>query len=155
MPLLKYFGSVGTALLLLLFGLNWLVPQSAEGPVRSGVDRTVIRISSIERLPEPVVIDTSLPTIVPPPTSIEPLERPLLASVETNLQPRKAVSTQDVSDSGKPRLTKPEPLKKAVSHRRPAVEPAQPRSVEAAAPVTRMSLLDILKERLGQSLKIN
>ena len=76
MPLLKYFSSVGAALLLLLYGLNWLLPLSAEGPVRSGVDRTVIRISSIERLPEPVVIDTSLPTIVPPPTSIEPRLEP-------------------------------------------------------------------------------
>src|ERR1700677_2390532 len=75
MPLLRYFGCVGSALLLLLFGLNWCFPQPVAEPVGAATDRPVIRISSIETLPEPVVIDTSLPTIVPPPTALEFAER--------------------------------------------------------------------------------
>ena len=65
MPLMRYFGFVGSALLLLLFGLDWYLPQPVVEPVRAVTDKPVIRISSIEKLPERVVIDTNLPTIVP------------------------------------------------------------------------------------------
>ena len=65
MPLLRYFGFAGSALALLLFGLSWYFPQPVSEPVRSGIDGPVIRISSVEQLPERVDIDTSLPTIVP------------------------------------------------------------------------------------------
>ena len=75
MPLMRYFGFVGSALLLLLFALNWYLPQPLVEPVRAVTDQPVIRISSIEKLPERVVIDTSLPTIVPPPTALEFAER--------------------------------------------------------------------------------
>src|SRR5262245_41140926 len=66
MPLLRYFGFAGSALVLLLFGLSWSVPQPVAEPIRSGIDRPVIRITSVEQLPERVDIDSSLPTIVPP-----------------------------------------------------------------------------------------
>jgi hypothetical protein len=75
MPLMRYFGFVGSALLLLLFGLNWYLPQPVAEPVGAVTDKPAIRISSIETLPERVVIDTSLPTIVPPPTALEFAER--------------------------------------------------------------------------------
>jgi hypothetical protein len=158
MPLLKYFGSAGTALLLLLFGLNWLVPQTAEGPVRSGVDRTVIRISSVERLPERVTIDTSLPTIVPPPNLVDnPQQRTQSAFIE--ISPHQAVLDADHVTTKKQGRTKREPLNKVAVQRAPPTvrnEPPAYHSVEAAAPVIRISLLDILKERLGQSLfKLN
>jgi hypothetical protein len=57
------------------------------------------------------------------------------------------------------KLAKREPLQK-VAVRRPPVpvngEHANSERVQAAAPVTRVSLLDIIKERLGQSLfKLN
>ena len=67
MPLLRYFGFAGSALVLLLFGLNWFVAPPVAEPIRSGIDRSVIRISSVEKLPERVDIDSSLPTIVPAP----------------------------------------------------------------------------------------
>jgi hypothetical protein len=67
MPLLRYIGFAGSALVLLLFGLNWCFPQHVSEPIRSGIGRPVIRISSVERLPERLDIDTSLPTIVPRP----------------------------------------------------------------------------------------
>jgi len=75
MPLLRYFGFVGSALVLLLFGLSWCFPQPVAEPIRSGIDRPVIRISSVERLPERVDIDTSLPTIVPSPAVLDFAER--------------------------------------------------------------------------------
>jgi len=67
MPLMRYFGFVGSALLLLLFGLDWYLPQPAVESVRAVTDRPAIRISSIEKLPERVVIDTSNPIAAAPP----------------------------------------------------------------------------------------
>ena len=66
MPLLRYFGFVGTALLTLLWVSHWLLPGSTAEPVRNDIDRTFIRISSIEKLPEKVVFDTSVPYVAPP-----------------------------------------------------------------------------------------
>src|SRR5258705_5532853 len=80
MPLLRYFGFAGSALVLLLFGLSWTVPQPVAEPIRSGIDRPVIRISSVEKLPERVDIDSSLPTIVPPPNVMDFAERCPLAN---------------------------------------------------------------------------
>jgi hypothetical protein len=68
MPLMKYFGFVGSALVLLLLAMNWLLPEPANEPVRGGIERPVIRISSIETLPERVVFDTGLPYVAPPPS---------------------------------------------------------------------------------------
>ena len=68
MPLLKYFGFVGTALLLLLLGLSWLLPEFKTENIRADIDKSVIRISSIEKLPDRVVYDTSVPAIASPQT---------------------------------------------------------------------------------------
>jgi hypothetical protein len=161
MPLLRYFGFVGSALLLLLLGLNWYLPQPAAEPVGAVTDRPVIRISSIEKLPEPVVFDTSLPTIVPPPTALEFAERwpEEIKAVEAKPLPRPPILTAGDGAAKTKKLAKREPLQK-VAARRPPVpvngEPANSDRVQAAAPVTRVSLLDIIKERLGQGLfKLN
>ena len=156
MPLMRYFGFVGSALLLLLFGLDWYLPQPVVEPVRSVTDKPVIRIRSIEKLPERVVIDTSLPTIVPPPTALEYAER-----WPEEAKPLPRPTTLNAGD-GAPKtkkLAKSEPLKK-VAARRPTApvndEQANSHRVQAAAPATRVSLLDIIKERLGQSpFKLN
>ena len=37
MPLMKYFGFVGSALVLLLLGLGWYLPQPTAEPVRAGI----------------------------------------------------------------------------------------------------------------------
>lgn len=161
MPLLRYFGFVGSALLLLLFGLNWYLPQLAVEPVGAVTDRPVIRISSIETLPERVVIDTSLPTIVPPPTALEFAERwpEEIKAVEAQPPPTLPILNAGDGAAKTNKLAKREPLQK-VAARRPPVpvnrEHANSYRVQAAAPVTRVSLLDIIKERLGQSLfKLN
>ena len=160
MPLMKYFVFVGSALVLLLFGLSWCFPQPVAEPIRSGIDRPVIRISSVEQLPERVDIDTSLPTIVPPPSVLEFAERwPVANIVETMPASRPTTPTAGDGVPKKPNVAKREPVKKVVAYRAappPNIEPAPSYSVQAVAPVTRLSLLDILKERLGQSLfKLN
>ena len=66
MPLIKYFVFVGSALVLLLLAMNWLSPEPTAEPVHSSIERPVIRISSIETLPERVVFDNSMPYMAPP-----------------------------------------------------------------------------------------
>ena len=161
MPLRRYFGFVGSALLLLLFGLDWYLPQPVVEPVRAVTDKPVIRISSIEKLPERVVIDTSLPTIVPPPTALEFAERwpEEIKVVEAKPLPRPTTLNAGDGAPKTKKLAKSEPLKK-VAARRPTApvndEHANSYRVQAAAPATRVSLLDIIKERLGQSpFKLN
>jgi hypothetical protein len=66
MPILKYFGFVSSGLLALLFGLNWLMPERQFEPARAEAgSKFAIRISSIEKLPERVVFDTSVPSPLP------------------------------------------------------------------------------------------
>jgi len=67
MPIGRYFLYIGGVLLALLLIVDWWLPSlgSESGP--SGVDRTTIHIHSAQKWPAAVVIDTTLPTIVPPP----------------------------------------------------------------------------------------
>lgn len=93
MPLMKYFGYVGIALVLLMVGIGWWFPQPGLEPVSNDAERPAIRISSVEHPPERVVIDTSLPTIVPlpsenfsPPTiPIEPTQQAFANKAQTQL----------------------------------------------------------------------
>ena len=70
MPVARYFLFVGGVLLALLFAVDALVPQAAvvagTSLSSSGIDKSTVRIHSTQKLPERVVYDTSLPTIVPP-----------------------------------------------------------------------------------------
>ena len=122
MPLLRYFGFAGGALVLLLFGLSWCVPQPVAEPIRSGIDRPVIRISSVEQLPARVDIDSSLPTIVPPPNVMEFAERwPVANIVEITgtivENPGPKLTTVSAGVTKKQRLAKREPGKKVAAHR--------------------------------------
>ena len=164
MPLLGYFGFGGSALVILLFGLSWCFPQPVAEPIRSGIDRPVIRISSLEHLPERVDIDSSLPTIVPPPSVLEFAERwPVANAVEITgtivENPSLKPTTQSAGVPKKRSIAKREPAKKVVAHRAaPSVNNAPVSNYweQAAAPTPRLSLLDILKDRFGQNLfKLN
>jgi hypothetical protein len=68
MPVARYFLYVGGVLLALLFVLDAFAPQEVAGAGHSapGIDKSTVRIHSDQKLPERVVYDTSLPTIVPP-----------------------------------------------------------------------------------------
>lgn len=66
MPIWRYFLTVGTA----LWSVFYLVDVYSDKPsaeIKPDIQRMSIRISSINRSPELVVIDTTLPTITPPP----------------------------------------------------------------------------------------
>ena len=73
MPVARYFMFVGGALLALLFLIDAYVPSQALVVSHSApsVDRNVVRIRSDAKLPERVVYDTSLPTIVPPASKVQ------------------------------------------------------------------------------------
>jgi hypothetical protein len=60
-------------LLALLFLADWYMPQPPAPPARAEADRSIIRLNSRHQWPERIVIDTSLPTIVPPPAVADAL----------------------------------------------------------------------------------
>jgi hypothetical protein len=68
MPVARYLLFVGGLLLALLFALDASPPQqtAVAGNAAPSINKTVVRIRSDQKLPERVVYDTSLPTIVPP-----------------------------------------------------------------------------------------
>jgi hypothetical protein len=70
MPIVRYMVWVGTSLLVLLFVANWCLPVPPR-EAHQAIDKPVIRIASVQRPPDPVVIDTNQPTIVPPPKPME------------------------------------------------------------------------------------
>lgn len=165
MPLMKYFVFVGSALVLLLIGIGWFFQQPVPEPSRSDSERPTIRISSVEQLPERVVIDASLPTFVPPSVTFDPStiaveparQRSQVAFAELNANPKPAASNAVADVSKRKHVAKREPPKKVVAHRAAAplnIAPAPTYIVQE--PSTRMSLLETLKERLGQTLfKLN
>jgi hypothetical protein len=84
MPLARYFLGVGGVLLALLLGLNAYLPSqpapAVAGATVADAAKPVVRIHSTQKLPERIVIDTSLPTIVPAPAVIAaaPAKKPAL-----------------------------------------------------------------------------
>lgn len=90
MPVTRYFLYVGGVLLVLLFAFNLYVPQQvavADNDVPS-IDKAVVRIRSDQKLPERVVYDTSLPTIVPPPSANTKVAAAPPAPVDVTAQAR-------------------------------------------------------------------
>jgi hypothetical protein len=67
-PLGRYFAFAGSLLLVMLFIADWYLPSASSQPFfqEARVDKSIIRIKSAHKWPESMVIDTSLPTIVPP-----------------------------------------------------------------------------------------
>ncbi len=70
----RYFLFGGGVLLALLFVIDGIVPQdivvASTSPSSPSFDRSTVRIRSTQKLPERVVYDTSLPTIVPPQVNV-------------------------------------------------------------------------------------
>ena len=90
MPVARYFLFVGGVLLALLLAIDALVPQQAvvASQAAPSVDKTVVRIRSDQKLPERVVYDTSLPTIVPPTATAQAVAPPVPASADATAQAR-------------------------------------------------------------------
>ena len=90
MPVVRYFVFVGGALLALLLAINAFVPQPVAVAENSAptVDKTVVRIRSDQKLPERVVYDTNLPTIVPPTSNVQVAAAPAPPAADASAQAR-------------------------------------------------------------------
>jgi hypothetical protein len=90
MPVARYLLFVGGVLLALLFALDAFMPQQAAvaSNATPSIDKTVVRIRSDQKLPERVVYDTSLPTIVPPAAKTQIAAAPVAPAVGPTAQAR-------------------------------------------------------------------
>ena len=156
MPLVRYFGIVGSALVTLLLGISWYLPQPTTESAHASIDKSTIRITSIQKPLERVFIDTSLPTIVPQPSAIIVAVQPPQAALAT---PGPSPTGPTLSDSVRKKQVakKPYPLKRLATPRSASPTYTAPSSImQVTEPVSRMSLLDGIKERFGRSLfKVN
>jgi hypothetical protein len=153
MPIVRYIVWVGTSLLALLFVANWFLPESLPEPAPEASNRPVIRIASIQQPPERIDIDTSQPTIVPPPTlfgdAVPDQPSPLLESYASVTSPATVVNLDQKK-------------RKVIKRQVPKVAPYQPAlaSTPAAASgnpgatvqPTRLSFADIISGRLVRNL---
>jgi hypothetical protein len=114
-PLGRYFAFAGSLLLAMLFIADWYLPNaSSQTHFREArVDKSTIRIKSAHEWPEPIMIDTSLPTIAPP--------LPVLANAPIINQPRDALAQLE---SPPPKASEYPPVR---AKRKPAaqIRPAQ------------------------------
>ena len=109
----------------MLFVADLYLPDSPQSFVREAyANKSIIRIKSAHKWPERIVIDTSLPTIVPPASA-------LLANTPLTNRPRAAfaqldTASQEVVRNPSPPNSKPKVAKKA-THTRVAAyrEPSQ------------------------------
>jgi hypothetical protein len=124
MPLLRYFVFVGGALVGLLLLSNALLPQvpTAEATSTSTAnDLPMIRIHSAQKWPRRVVIDTSLPTIIPPQTAAAESAVPVAtAAVPAHVKPAEAYA--QLTEAA-PKKAEPKPRRKHRMARRRAAPP--------------------------------
>jgi hypothetical protein len=153
MPIARYIAWVGTSLLALLFVANWFLPEYSPAPAPKANDRPIIRIASVQQPPERIVIDTSQPTIVPPPTlfgdEVPDQPSPLLESYASATLP----ATQVNLDQKKRKVAKRQPPNVASDQRALARTPAGAggNSGTTVQP-TRLSFADIISGRLARNL---
>jgi hypothetical protein len=150
MPVGRYIAWVGASLLALMYIADWWSPQSLTQEAGDQVERPAIRIASLERPPELVVYNTSLPTIVPPPPAevVPPSEPPPVRALAEAPPP--------------PALEIEKKAKKVVKRQAPKVAAVQPPLPPApAAPVSpappaaaeiKVSLADIMSGQLVKNL---
>lgn len=107
MPIARYFLFVGGVLLALLLAIDALVPQQAvvASQAAPSIDKTVVRIRSDQKLPERVVYDMTLPTIVPPPPTAKVVAPAVPAVADIPAQAR----VRDTFAQVVPEAKKPEP----------------------------------------------
>lgn len=116
MPLFRYFVCIGGLLLGIFFVID-VYGEKRPSIERADIDRTTIRINSVTPLLTRVLIDTSLPTIVPPPSLTIPAQtefphRETFAAIQP--VPVQASATQ-----------KPVSVARRQSHQRVAVVPSE------------------------------
>jgi hypothetical protein len=153
MPIGRYIAWVGASLLMLLLMANWFLPQSLAGPTGDEINRPVIRIASMQQPPERIVIDTNLPTIVPPPTQAAnaiPDEPPPQVQSYTSI-----VSHMPVTGVEKKKQKAKKKQVNEVAAKQPSSAPttvvASGRSAPIAPP-TRLSFASIISGQLVRDL---
>jgi hypothetical protein len=151
MPIGRYIAWVGASLFALLFVVDWYLPKSSPEPASGAINRPVIRIASIQHPPERIVIDTSQPTIVPPPTLVAeagPEEPSPMRSYASAAPPPAVVNV----DQKKPKATKRQEPK--IAHKPPLVITPAVASGSSAptAPLTKLSFMDFFSKQLGRNL---
>lgn len=153
MPIARYMVWVGTSLLALLFVANWFLPESLPEPAHEAIEKPVIRIASIQQPPERVVIDTSQPTIIPPPTlfadAVPDQPSPLLESYAKATSPATVVNP----DQKRRKVVKRQPPKVAPGQPALAIKPAVASGTSGTTvQLTRLSFADIISGRLVRNL---
>jgi hypothetical protein len=153
MPIVRYITWVGASLLALLFVANWFLPESLPEPTHEATDRPVIRIASIQQPPERIVIDTSQPTIVPPPT--------LFGDAEPD-QPSSHLESYASATLPATVVNLEQKKRKVVKRQAPKIAPYQPALANTpvvasgkpatAVQPTRLSFADIISGRLVRNL---
>jgi hypothetical protein len=137
MPLIKYIVFVGSALVLLLLSMNWLLPDPTAEPVYTSAVRPVIKISSIETLPEKVVLDNTTLAQVAPKTITEKRD-------PAKITAKRGSAKKVVANRGAPQVhiaaVKNFPAREAKEDTKPAVK---------------TTFFDDIAGRFGQMFKVN
>src|SRR5882724_11512343 len=131
MPVARYFLYIGGVLLALLFAIDAFVPQEAALASHSapGIDKSTVRIHSTQKLPERVVYDTSLPTIVPPVVKTQIAAAPAAPVVDPAAQMRVRDTFAQFVPAEARKLEKPAephaqaPRKRKIVKARPSQQP--------------------------------
>jgi hypothetical protein len=133
MPIARYFLFVGGVLLALLLAIDALVPQQAvvASQAAPSIDKTVVRIRSDQKLPERVVYDMTLPTIVPPPPTAQVVAPAVPAVADIPVQ----ASVRETFAQFVPEAKKPEPQ---VQQRKRKVAKTHPTYPARFAPAPQM-----------------
>jgi hypothetical protein len=144
LPILRYIVWVGTSLLALLFVANWFLPEPAREVAHEAIEKPVIRIASTQHSPGPVVIDTSQPTIVPPPMPLDNLipEAPSPMQSYASSEPAPVA----ISVGQKKRMDFRRPKAKVAAYQSPSVR-THGVATNGSAPTvrpTKLSLLEIV-----------
>ena len=173
MPLIKYVVFVGSALVLLLLSMNWLLPDPTAEPVYTSAVRPVIKISSIETLPEKVVLDNTMPYTAPPSDVMRVATRPLPSAltfekITPGLLPEFStlaqVAPKTITEKRDPaKITaKRDPAKKVGANRgAPQVHIAAVKNFPAreakedTKPAVKTTFFDDIAGRFGQMFKVN
>ena len=130
MPVARYFLFVGGVLLALLFLVDAYVPSQAlvASHAAPSIDRNVVRIRSDAKLPERVVYDTSLPTIVPPVSKVQVAaapQPPVVTDVTAEARVRDTFAQFVPAEAKKPEPQAARKRKVAKSHANPPMRLAQ------------------------------
>jgi len=173
MPLIKYVVFVGSALVLLLLSMNWLLPDPTAEPIYTSAVRPVIKISSIETLPEKVILDSTMPYTAPPSDVMRVATRPLPSAltfekITPGLLPEFStlaqVAPKTITEKRDPAKStaKRDPAKKVGANRgAPQVHIAAVKNFPAreakedTRPAVKTTFFDDIAGRFGQMFKVN